>query len=345
MEHLREEFNDALAQEQNFRIEAGRIYIRNKYWTPEEILKGLLDPKALDDVFFDWIRERKDELIANADAILDKTGQGDRFLKLIETYKRDAVIPFVGAGLSIPSGYPGWSKFLRQQRREIDMRETDFEKLITDGKYEEVAQYISEKMKAGFNEAVESTFGCERILVGCVQYLPFVFDTCVVTTNFDDVVKRSYDNAKLPFSETIAGDQAREFPRVLGEGRRVLLKLHGKATTGKGRILTTSEYVQHYGADGFKKALRSICTRTLLFLGCSLRGDRTLSVMKEMVVENGHENIPRHYAFLPEPTTDQEKNFRRDQLLEANIYPIWYPPSEHDESLEALLAKLEEEGG
>ena len=343
MDHLRSLFIEALAQEGNLYVRDGRVYIRSNHWAPEEILQGLLDPDAEKDVFLDWVQERKEELIAAADEILNRTEQHDRFLKLLEVFKRGAVIPFVGAGLSIPSGYPGWTAFLRKKRRESTVDEASLEGLIADGKYEEAAQIISDSLRAAFNEAVESAFGCARELAGCVQYLPYVFDTSVITTNFDDVLKRSYENANRPFSEVLSGEHARELPRILGEGRKVLLKLHGTSTTGRGRILTANEYDHHYGTDdGLQIAIEAICTRTLLFMGCSLTVDRTLTAMKAYVDANGHDSVARHYAFLPEPASEPERVTRRDQLVESNIYPIWYPADSQDESIEAFLAKLEE---
>jgi hypothetical protein len=131
--------------------------------------------------------------------------------------------------------------------------------------------------------------------------------------------------------------------RILGEGRKILLKLHGTSTTARGRILTAAEYEHHYGnGDGLQRAVDAICTRTLLFVGCSLTVDRTLTAMKANVAANGHDNLPRHYAFLPEPPSAAERVPRRDQLVECNIYPIWYPADSHDESIEAFLAKIEE---
>lgn len=78
----------------------------------------------------------------------------------------------------------------------------------------------------------------------------------------------------------------------------------------------------------------------MLFVGCSLTVDRTLKAMKAFVQANGHDNIARHYAFLPVPGNDAEKNARRDALIECNVYPIWYPAVAHDESIEALLLAL-----
>lgn len=343
MKHLKPMFADALAQEQNLYVDKGRVHIRNKHWAPDEILEGLLDPEAYNDLFLDWVQERKEELIESAKTILDEYGLRDRFGKLKEVYARGAVVPFVGAGLSVPSGYPGWTAFLQQHIRETTIDPDEFDKILRAGQYEDAAQKLSDELGPAFNEAVENAFGCSRDISGCVQLLPHLFDSCVITTNFDDVTKRCYEAAEKPFSEELSGEHSRELPRKLAEGKRILLKLHGTSTTPRGRILTAAEYQRHYGDGNLQKAIEAICSKTLLFVGCSLTVDRTLTAMKAFVQANGHDNIARHYAFLPVPSSDAEKNARRNALIACNIYPIWYPSGTHDESIEALLLALMED--
>lgn len=344
MKHLKPIFVDALAQEQNLYVDKGRVHIRNKHWAPDEILEGLLDPDAYNDLFLDWVQERKEEFIESAKTILDEYGLQDRFGKLKEVYARGAVVPFVGAGLSVSSGYPGWTAFLKQHLRETAINPDEFDQILRAGQYEEAAQKLADALGPAFNEAVENAFGRSRDISGCVQLLPHVFDSCVITTNFDDVTKRCYEAVGKPFSEELSGEHSRELPRKLAEGKRILLKLHGTSTSPRGRILTAAEYQKHYGdGEELQKAIEAICSKTLLFVGCSLTVDRTLTAMKAFVRANGHDNIARHYAFLPAPANDADKNARRDALIECNVYPIWYPAGAHDESIEALLLALMEE--
>lgn len=343
MKHLKPIFADALAQEQNLFVDKGRVHIRDKHWAPDEILEGMLDADAYNGLFLDWVQERKEELVESAKNILDEFGLQDRFGKLKEVYARGAVVPFVGAGLSISSGYPGWTAFLKQHIRETAIDPGEFDQILCAGQYEEAAQRLADALGPAFNEAVENAFGRSRDISGCVQLLPHVFDSCVITTNFDDVTKRCYEAAGKPFSEELSGERSRELPRKLAEGKRVLLKLHGTSTSPRGRILTAAEYQEHYGdGEELQRAIEAICSKTLLFVGCSLTVDRTLTAMKAFVQANGHDNIARHYAFLPVPGSDAERIARRDALSECNVYPIWYPVGTHDESIEALLLTLME---
>lgn len=304
-------------------------------------MKGLLSEDAFEDTYGEWLQERYESQVSAAEQILSQFGLNDRFTILEEAYRRGFVTPFIGAGMSIPSGYPGWTQFLRSLRRQTSVSESDLETLLSGGDYEGAAEILSVDLGPAFNEAVESSFGCTRDLAGVVQYLPYVFNGPIVTTNFDDVVKRSLEQAGLNFDDTISAAETDEVPRVIAQGRNVQIKLHGTSRTGRGRVLTASEYTSHYG-DGtsLRNVIRLICSRTLLFLGCSLCLDRTLAVMREHVAENGHDNVSRHYAFLEDPGDDELRIARCKELVQCNIYPIWYPQDEHDSSIEALLCKL-----
>lgn len=343
MKHLKPIFADALAQEGNLSVDRGRVYIRDKHWAPDEILEGLLKPEAYNDLFLDWVQERKEELIESAKSILDEFGLQDRFSKLKEVYARGGVVPFVGAGLSVSSGYPGWTAFLKQNIRETAIDPLAFNEILRAGQYEDAAQRLADALGPAFNESVENAYGRSRDISGCIQLLPHVFDSCVITTNFDDVTKRCYEAAEKPFSEELSGEHSRELPRKLAEGKRVLLKLHGTSTSPRGRILTATEYHKYYGdGEELQRAIEAICSKTLLFVGCSLTVDRTLIAMKAFVQTNGHDNVARHYAFLPASIENAERIARRDALIECNVYPIWYPAGTHDESIEALLLALVE---
>lgn len=343
MEHLRSQFLDDLDEDVNTYVEDGRIHICAHHWSPGDILEGMLAKSAFEATFQNWLQERSEQQALTADEILTDFELEDRFSILSEAYARGFVTPFIGAGLSIPSGYPGWTSFLRRLRRQTTVAETIFEALLTSGQYEEAAEVLAADLGPAFNEAIESSFGCTRDLDGAIQFVPYVFDGPVLTTNFDEVVKRSYDQANRSFEETLSATESDEIPRALAAGRSILIKLHGTSRMGQGRVLTRSEYETHYGeGESLQRFIRTICNRTLLFLGCSLSVDRTLGVMRDYVQTEGHDNVARHYAFLEDPGTDELRANRRNQLAECNIYPIWYPKNEHDTSIEALLTKLKD---
>jgi len=170
------------------------------------------------------------------------------------------------------------------------------------------------------------------------QYLPYIFSTSVITTNFDNVLKRCYDNSIKPFSEVILGADSEELARLISSEDKLLIKLHGKANSNIKRILTEDEYNKHYEDSSIlKKSIETICSNSLLFLGCSLSTDRTIKTMIE--IAQGGSTVP-HYAFIG-LNNEAERLDRRDELAKANIHPIWYDANDdHDECIESLLLKL-----
>lgn len=334
MEYLVPAFHESLNEE-------GGVYISGYTFSRDNILKEL-EIEGYTEAFNEWLQQRKNENIARAEEILSLFDNQGRFRKLREIYARGAIIPFVGAGMSMPSEYPGWTEFLYQMLDETKVNKAVFDETIAKGQYEEAAQMLSDALPVGcFLEHVENAFGGNQDICGVVQRLPQVFKQAVVTTNFDNVLNRCYENANFNFEEELLGPNAEELPRALGENRRVLVKLHGKANSSRNRILIKDEYDNHYQNDhALETVIEAISNRTLLFLGCSLTVDRTVQCLSRIVARKGHEHVPRHYAFL-KLNEGEDRLARRDQLAAANIYPIWYT-DDHDESIEALLEKLTE---
>lgn len=343
VEHLKATFHLALADpaEELIRFEDGHVHINDGHWTPEDLLRAI-GSDAYEKEFRSWLANYRDQLIERAREILRQFEQEDLFDALKATYRNDAVVPFVGAGMSMSSNYPGWTRFLKRLRAKTAIAENELSDMLKRGEYEEAAEALAGALgPIRFNQQVEITFGTEKPLVGPVQLLPYIFKRAAITTNFDDVMKRCYENGGCAFSETLLGTQAEEFPRVLATGRPFLTKLHGSATSAANRVLTKQEYDKAYAdPKTLQRVVRTLCSRTLLFMGCSLTVDRVLSCMRDHVKAEGNDGVARHYAFLAAPDTDVDRHEREAVLAEFNIFPIWYNKDEDDLSIEALLHLL-----
>lgn len=352
MKYLYDQFFEELSDEENFRILDGQVAIRHRTWTPKEILELTESADGsnpiLEEVFDSWFESRLLSKCDAAEGFLKEYEIEERFMQLSEAFKKGSVIPFIGAGMSVPCGYPGWTKFLRQQRKQTHIDEIEFENMLIAGSYEEAAQSLLENLKEGFHEVFKNSFGSERTLAGPIRLLPYIFKQSVITTNFDNVVERVFKEVDLPFTEKIIGYDAEDIRVQLAKRERFLLLAHGKASSPKGRVLTKSEYDLHYReSGGVANSIDAICAHsTLLFMGCSLSFDRTLFEIRAFVTRHGHHNVPAHYAFLAMPADangeqDQVERIKRQQELAAcNIFPIWYPSGDHDEGIESLLLKL-----
>ncbi len=343
MKHLKNTFHQALADPaQDFvRFENGHIHIHYGHWAPEDLLQAL-GLEVYEQEFQSWLANHRDQMINFAQETLLQFEQRDLFDALKSAYRNDAVIPFVGAGMSMSSDYPGWTKFLFRMRSKTSIPEDTLTALLAQGEYEEAAEALEKALGTiRFNHEVQLAFGNERAIRGPIQLLPYVFKRAIITTNFDDVLKRCYDNAAHAFSETLLGVQAQEFPQALATGRPLLAKLHGSATSAASRVLTKQEYDRAYAdPKTLQRVIKTLCSRTLLFMGCSLTVDRVLKCIGDQVAVEGSQAVARHFAFLAAPTTDAERHSKEAALAEFNIFPIWYNKDEDDQSIEAFLHLL-----
>ena len=271
----------------------------------------------------------------------------EKLAELVERLKSRRVTPFVGAGLSAPFHYPGWTDFLIKQaaREEVGL-EDEVQNFIHDGKYEEAAEAVAKGLGTGeFEDTMAREFSDKHIagekLTGAVAVLPRLARGPVVTTNFDHVLETAFRQAGRAFEREVWGAKVTSFNRALDERRRYLLKLHGDVDESTDRVLSFSEYNERYG-DG--KPLPALLKRlflhdTLLFIGCGLGPDRTLKALKKELESN--KGI-RHYAIAEKPADTAKFGAKANWLSGHGIRVIWYPPGRHD-LIEPLLEYLAEQ--
>ncbi|MBL4657125.1 MAG: SIR2 family protein [Flavobacteriales bacterium] len=335
MEFLRPLYEDELNEEGDVEI-VGLPFQRSRILTE-------LEPDAFNATFEDWLVQRKLNCLEKASEILDLFDNRNRFEQLQRTFDNDKVMPFLGAGISMASGYPSWTGFLFEACEESHVTEAELDTLLGNGQYEEAAQTLHDDMTAtGFNEILELVYKSKKEIYGAIHYLPKLFSkSSVITTNFDDLIEKIFNDADQTFDQIKSGRALNEVLRLIPMGNRLLIKLHGNCDLVAERVLLKSEYDEAY-ADG--NNVRNFFNRilfgqSLLFIGCSLTVDRTIQAMIKVVEEHGAETLPRHYAFL-ELKNGDDRLAKKKELLRANIFPIWYSEGEHEESIEALFTLM-----
>jgi hypothetical protein len=338
MEYFRQRFIEDLNDE-------GPVTVRAFEWPSSEVLQTM-SPHDYDAHFAEWVADQKEMAKDRTKACLEEYACLDRFNRLHAKLQKQSVIPFVGAGFSKPMGFPLWGLFLEGLTADYPAVLDQIREHVAAYRYEEAAQCLLDRMGENvFAEAIQNTFGSRhKILKGPVQLLPFLFTRGCITTNFDYVLDRVYEDNGHNFKAEFSGARLIEAPRRLADEPHCILRLHGEAESGHGRVLTQTEYTACYGQEGmYQELFRTIISNcSLLFLGCSLSADRTFQALRE-IKRSAVVETPRHYAFLPlYETTDREA--RRRELGEADIHPIWYSPDDHDQAIEDLLISLLEGG-
>lgn len=320
------------------------INIEDGTYSPSEVL-FLVDRDAYQAKYEEYEAQRLADLRDVADACLDsRAGQRQRFERLVCAARDSAVVPFIGAGLTIPCGMKGWQSFLYHLADVSLTDRTIVEAHLRAGEFEEAAELLCANMgERWFSEQIETEF--DRIVEtkGAVCLLPRLTRTCLITTNFDRVIEAVFSGQNPPLDRAI-GSNAEEFYKALNRHQKYLLKVHGDVGRAEDRVLTFTHYKAAYGKGkiDFRRSLpkalkRAYGTKVLLFLGCSLGPDRTMRLFRELVARDDPPD--RHYAIVEAPAVDIDRVVREKTLMDHGIVPLWYPNGEH-ENVEALLQLL-----
>ena len=278
----------------------------------------------------------------NLDSI-KKIGNNEFALDELVTQLQTAlgVLPFVGAGLSIPFGFRGWQEFLLARAQNSILREKILQR-IAQGEYEEAAQDLLDSLgDLDFRDALTIEFGEAKLaavsLKGAASYLPRLASGPVITTNFDRVLEKVFEDSGARFEERIWGARIRMAQKAVTQNKRYLLKLHGDVEDDVDRVLTLDEYAKNYGVEDkptqidFNKPLPRLLqmlltNRPVLFLGCSLHYDRIVKFIKAL---GGSAAGLLHYAVLEHPG-DKDFATVNQTFSSYGIRRIWYPKGEYE---------------
>lgn len=265
------------------------------------------------------------------------------------------IVPFVGAGLSIRFGFPGWRAFLEQMVAQSRPNDHKLAAVVRShlnrGRFEEAAEHIIRVLGRGpFDRAVVDTFSDDAVQAPekptALHLLPRIAHGPVVTTNFDHMLESVFRDDGQAFDLVLWGAKVQTASDVLAEDLRLLLKLHGDALDSEDRILTRQEYRQRYGSadpeqiDSGKPLPqlleRLFRTRSVLFLGCSLQGDRYMRLLRRI---GDDPSVPEHFAVVEAPSSAEALRLRERFLRAHHLTAIWIPEHRWD-TLVPLVASL-----
>jgi hypothetical protein len=281
--------------------------------------------------------------MSDLEAILAIDQNRVHFEAVVSLVRKGAIDPFIGAGLTSSCGFPVWGEFLRECALKAGVTE-QVASLLKKGAYIEAADVVEGILgNSLLDQQISARFGKDASdlarICGPILYLPSIASGPVFTTNFDQVIERVFREAHEAFERVVESWEKPTIRGALHERKRVLVKLHGDAENEATRVFTGAEYNARYGqsVDGTPQPLPAVLTRIfgrpMLFLGCGLERDRSLSILQQ---ETDEELAPYHFAVVEDKGNALE---RARYLAELRIKPIWYPAGRH-EVVDLLLAEL-----
>ncbi|MGH7340951.1 MAG: SIR2 family protein, partial [Candidatus Rokuibacteriota bacterium] len=209
-----------------------------------------------------------------------------------------SIVPFIGAGCSMASGYPGWRRFL------VDLLDVglsaglisaaevaDLRRTFDRRPLEEVADRLWASLgSVTFRDKLQASFRRNgRQIRGAVCHVPPLATNLVLTTNYDQVVEDVWDEYLRrtrtggPVQVLTPSDED-AFERALADPGHFVFKLHGDVERPQTWVLTKHDYhAKYHGAfSSLPLFLRRLMGGGCIpwFLGCSLQDERILDAMR-----------------------------------------------------------------
>ena len=307
-----------------------------------------VDGPLYNEMFAHWKIYKSLSFGSKLDEIFGRGENGHRFSELSSIYNIGEVLPFIGAGFSIPSGMIGWHDLLDDLSDKIvgPIKSRRAKDLVHNYNYEEAADKIFHYLgKLTFDERLENRYSVLDYgnILGTVRIIPSMFNNMAITTNFDNILELILSE-EYPDLEIlkILGKDLIDFNNFENQSSFTLIKLHGDYKIPHSRILLKDEYDSAYSSRKFKEKIRSIAEKnTILFLGCSLIKDRYLDVIKSLKSRIDYNR--RNYTIMKSSIKSGDRGYhnwidtQEKRLNKTNIFPIWV---DNHEDIEVVLYGL-----
>ncbi|HEU0014997.1 MAG TPA: SIR2 family protein [Longimicrobium sp.] len=262
-------------------------------------------------------------------------------------------LALLGAGTSVDSGYPDWSRLLEilEQRThgKISPKYQAFLKTLNDAAWlaEEYRRVMGEHT---FKSVIASEFAPKNRIGEVLRVIASLGFRHLLTTNYDSCIESAYEESgrNLQVVEWTEESNMRRFFLDLSKdgGDPYLVYLHGRYYDPGNIVLTESSYARRYvrSDDANRKLFAILITQPVVFIGFSVNDPDLNHLMREVNARLGVGN-PQHFALMGYEV-DEQKEFIKSRLEgKFGISPVFYPVTreggvENHQALITLLRQL-----
>ena len=221
--------------------------------------------------------------------------------ELLQNIREGRCVPFLGAGISRPSGVADWDTLVRTvglnleslfgrtiRSEELDLLQVPFMYKKTLASSDSLRRIISDATGKGYapNEY--------HILL---SHMPF---RTYLTTNWDELLETQLANVYGPRGYNIVANQS-EVASWNEANAIQIVKLHGTVTQPESVVFGEDDYHQFYGSPSLLIDLTKVlfATRSILFLGFSMR-DAYVKFLFQQVRNLLAASTPPHFIVIPD---------------------------------------------
>ncbi|MFL9655144.1 SIR2 family protein [Streptomyces sp. PB17] len=259
--------------------------------------------------------------------------------ELIRTLRLRECLPFLGAGVSRPSGMPVWSEIVSDVRKRLSsvmgdpVSEEDLDHLQVPAMY---AGYLatSQPLNDLLDEAFSTGFQ-PNVYHSALAQLPV---NSFVTTNWDNLLETALTAVPLagPVRSIYRDDQIGSWNEIRA---RNVIKLHGSIQDKSSIVFSEDQYLSRYGRDSllFQLVRVLLATRSVLMMGFSLN-DVFVKLLFHQVRDLTAGSGRPHWYVIDE---SRATRVALDYLRHVGFTPIVVPAAARDpEPLKGFLEHL-----
>ncbi|MBZ9521898.1 SIR2 family protein [Bacillus safensis] len=255
------------------------------------------------------------------DFYLEKPFYKKHFNELLA--RKDYLIPFIGAGLSIPFNLPSWPEMLKTFSEELEgSAKPYYLDLIKEGNYMQALTLLSERsllsdsdiqleIQKLFDERLDITINEEDHNYKDLINLESSF---YLTTNYDNIFTSL--KAKNQFIPPLRWNEIDNIQTFLTDKKGSMIHLHGVVHVPQTMIVTQYNYEKLYNDEKFESLLSSFMSnQTFLFLGFSF-SDKFFVDLYDKIRSKIKGT---HFIILPNVSFEKAKEFSEKGLKTIGI--------------------------
>lgn len=279
----------------------------------------------------------------------------DSFDALVNVMKRKPrPLALLGAGTSVDSGYPDWSRLLAMLEEEahgmISPKYQSFLRSLNDPAWqaEEYRRLIGEN---AFKVVIANQFGSKGKVGRILHTIVRLKFRHILTTNYDSCIEEAYKIAgsKIQVVDWTEEQNMRRFFLDLSCDGVIpyVVYLHGRYYDAANVVLTESSYASRYvrSDDAQRKLFAILITQPVIFIGFSVNDPDLNHLMREVNARLGA-GTPQHFALTGYEVDEQRQLIKNRFQGKYGIQPVFYrivratDGSENHSDLLNLLERL-----
>jgi hypothetical protein len=266
---------------------------------------------------------------------------------LIEQCRKGNCVLYAGAGLSASAMFPTWKSFVTELIDWSERQETisarsihSLRNAISGGEFNIAADSVIAELEKRnglpqLHKFLMSTFGRNASLTSRHELLRHLNLSAVLTTNFDNLLERTFEIAAERIFTPSDIDRLLE---CLTKREFFIAKLYGRLDRPETLLISPAQYEDAIvGNRRFAEFIESVfVSRTLIFLGSSLEG--IIAYLEGIRFRGGDQ---KHFALVAvsEPAWESKADMLKRRY---GIQVLPYHASAHHQEIDEFLQELEQ---